>query len=216
MSSNKAVTSFPTPLKKTPSSLSDKEKMAQIEEKFRDILDILGLDLENDSIKETPARVAKMYVKEIFSGLDLNAYPKLSFADFTPPEHSSYILVKNITVQSYCEHHFVPMIGKAHIAYLPKNKIIGLSKMNRIADYFSRRPQLQERLTAQIAESLSSALETEDVAVYTIMRHFCVHMRGVSDKNALTHSHFLLGKFREDTPMRREFLSNIPKKLNLS
>ncbi|HSW72684.1 MAG TPA: GTP cyclohydrolase I FolE [Chlamydiales bacterium] len=186
--------------------VSEEEKIALIEEKFRDILDILGLDSSHSTIKDTPARVAKMYVKELFSGLDPENYPKLSFSDFAPPEYSSYVLVKNISLQSYCEHHFVPMVGHAHIAYLPQKKVIGLSKLNRIADYFAKRPQLQERLTAQIAENLCEVLETEDVAVYTIMSHFCVQMRGIKDKDSFTHSYVLLGKFQDEPNLRSEFI----------
>lgn len=185
--------------------VGNEEKIALIEEKFRDILELLGLDSSHPTIKDTPARVAKMYVKELFSGLDPENYPTLSFSDFAPPEYSSYVLVKNISLQSYCEHHFVPMVGHAHIAYLPQKKVIGLSKLNRIADYFAKRPQLQERLTAQIAENLCEVLETEDVAVYTIMSHFCVQMRGIKDKDSFTHSYVLLGKFKEDPMLRSEF-----------
>ncbi len=209
----KIITSFPTPLQENTFPLSEEEKILQIEEKFREILQILGLDLQHESLKDTPGRIAKMYVKELFSGLNPSAYPKLSFADFSSPELSSSVFVKNISLYSHCEHHFVPMAGFAHIAYLPKNKVLGLSKINRIAQYFAKRPQLQERLTAQIAESLSLVLETEDIAVYTVMRHFCVQMRGVQDQNSITHSQFFLGRFLQDTQLRMEFLSQIPKEL---
>lgn len=209
----KAITSFPTPTSDKAPDLSDEEKIAQIEQKFTEILEILGLDLENESLKATPYRIAKMYVKEIFSGLQLKEFPRLLFTDFTPPDKSdSLIFVKNVALNSYCEHHLVPMIGYAHIAYLPEQKIIGLSKINRIAEYFSKRPQLQERLTAQIADSLSLVLESPHVAVYTEMRHFCVQTRGVSDKTSLTNNHFLMGKFKTDPHLRKEFLSQIKRK----
>ncbi len=194
------------------SVLSDDEKITVIAEKFTGILKALGLDPDSPSLKETPKRVATMYVKEIFVGLKKEAFPKLTFSDFTKPTRSSStVVVKNIQLVSHCEHHFVPMVGVAHIAYLPKDKVIGLSKLNRIAKYFASRPQLQERLTCQIAESLAHILQTPDVAVFTEMSHFCVQGRGVLDKESTTRAHFLLGRFESDPSFRQEFLWFFPE-----
>lgn len=203
-----AETAFPTPTKET--HLSEDEKIDLLEKKFSEILEILGLDLKNNSLKKTPHRIAKMYVKELFSGLDLKKFPKVSFVeDPCIDKDPQMILVKNVSLKSFCEHHFVPMIGTAKIAYIPKNgKIIGLSKINRIADHFCKRPQLQERLTAQIADSLSIVLDTEDIAVYTHLKHYCVTFRGIQDHESITETQVLRGKFREK-PFRGDFLSKI-------
>lgn len=203
-----AITSFPTPLTKEATLLSDEEKIAKIEQRFREILQILGLDLENDSIAHTSYRVAKMYVKEIFSGLNLDNFPSLCFIeDQSAIDSSQLIVIKDITLTSFCEHHFVPMTGICHIGYIPNKKIIGLSKINRIAQYFCKRPQLQERLTAQIADSLKTILQTEDIAIFTRMNHFCVTMRGVNDKDSITETSLLKGRLKTDPNYRQEFFA---------
>ena len=194
----------PSPIKENP--LTDEEKMEVIEENFKQILETLGLDLTDDSIGKTPARMAKMYVKEVFSGLKVENYPALNFVD-TPKGNSNVILIKDITLNSICEHHLVPMTGVAHIAYIPNGKLIGLSKINRIAKYFCRRPQLQERLSIQIVDSLSSVLNTKDVAIFTQLKHFCVSFRGVADPTSTTQTQILKGRFEKD-PIRTEFLSS--------
>lgn len=201
-------THYPSPLRDDAFSVSDEKKIQLIEEKITDILHILGLDLENESIKNTPSRVARMYVQEIFSGLDPKNFPSIALH----PERLSsdeMILVKNVYLISFCEHHLVPFEGKAHVAYLPGKEIIGLSKINRIVQYFAKRPQLQERLTAQIADSLSTILNTENIAVSITAKHFCVAARGIKDHVSETTTHVLRGKF-QTCPMRRsEFLTSI-------
>ncbi len=177
---------------------------------FSKIMEALGLDLSDPSLKKTPQRVAKMYVKEVFSGLKQENFPSIStFPNKATPEDTQIVLVKDITIHSFCEHHFVPMHGHAHIAYIPKDKLIGLSKLNRIAQFYSKRPQLQERLTKQIADSLSEIMETEDVAVYIEAKHFCVCARGSQDQNSKTVTHSLQGSFKKDTLRRQEFFQMI-------
>jgi GTP cyclohydrolase IA len=185
-------------------SISNNIKIEQIAFHFSEIMKTLGLNLEDPSLKETPQRVAKMYVDEIFQGLSDENFPKIStFPSNSNKKNAHIVLVKDITINSFCEHHFVPMFGKAHIAYIPNTSLIGLSKINRIARFFSQRPQLQERLTQQIADSLSAILEIQDVAVYIEAKHFCVAARGVSDDQSLTITHELRGDF-ESNPMRRQ------------
>jgi GTP cyclohydrolase I len=174
--------------------LSDAEKITAITYHFKKIMETLGLDLEDDSLKETPKRVAKMYVKEIFSGLDPNAFPAISLFKNTY-QYSEMLLEKDIQVYSCCEHHFIPFVGKAHVAYFPGEKVIGLSKLNRIVKYFARRPQVQERLTMDIANSLKRILQTEDIAVVIEAKHFCVAARGVEDSNSSTSTSHFGGKF---------------------
>lgn len=204
--SHVSVTSHPSPTKEN--HLTDEEKMSIIEEKFHEILETLGLDLEDESIAKTPYRMAKMYVQEIFSGLKNENFPSLCFINEKPYATSRLILVKDISLNSFCEHHLVPMTGVAHIAYIPNGKVIGLSKINRIAQYFCKRPQLQERLSAQIIDSLSTVLEIQDIAIFTELKHFCVTIRGVSDTSSVTYTHILKGKFEKD-PLRNEFLTMI-------
>jgi GTP cyclohydrolase IA len=187
--------------------LTSEAKKAIIAEKMQEILMVLGLDLSDTSLAETPNRIAKMYVDEIFSGLDPEKFPKLAFQEENLPDE--LILVKNISFVSFCEHHFVPIVGKAHIAYLPKKRILGLSKIPRLVRYFAKRPQLQERLTAQIAESFSSLLETDDVAVALKAIHFCVIARGVEDMTAEMETHVLKGRFDKDLSLRSEFFTRI-------
>lgn len=191
-------------------SLSDEEKIECIKEHFKGIMETLGLDLSNPSLSQTPNRVAKMYVKEIFSGLDPKNFPEMSFFenDFSDKSHSNIIFVKS-NFTSFCEHHFVPMNGIAYVAYLPKKKIIGLSKIPRIINYFSNRPQLQERLSAQIADSLSILLETENVAVSIVANHYCMIARGVKDDSSQTITNVLRGEFSSNAALREEFFNGI-------
>jgi GTP cyclohydrolase I len=186
------LTSIDTPLRKDAFNLDDELKIELIEKNFKEIMHILGLDLSDESLKDTPKRVAKMYVKEIFSGLNPNNKPKPTLFE-NKFNFSEMLVEKNITIYSYCEHHFVPITGKAHIAYFPKNHVIGLSKLNRIAQYYAKRPQVQERLTMQIANDLKETLQTDDVAVIIDADHMCVASRG---------------RFLNDET-RKEFLSHI-------
>jgi GTP cyclohydrolase IA len=188
---------------------SAKEKKNLIAAKMKEILEILGLDLNNPSLSKTPQRIAKMYVDEIFSGLNPENFPRLSFQEEDIPKE--LILVKNISFVSFCEHHFVPIVGKAHVAYVPQKKLLGLSKIHRIVHFFSKRPQLQERLTAQIAHSLMTLLEIEDVAVLLQAFHFCVMARGVEDMTAEMETHVLKGRFEHEN-IRTEFFSRIAVK----
>lgn len=186
--------------------LTEENKITTIAKHFRCIMETLGLDLEDDSLKDTPERVSRMYVKEIFAGLNPKNFPKITV--FKKPNNigtSQTIFVKNVTVKSFCEHHFVPMMGTACIAYIPKEHIIGLSKINRIVNYFARRPQLQERLTAQIADSLTEILQTEDVAVSLTLQHSCISTRGVNDESSQAVTNTLRGKFLDDPIQQQSF-----------
>ncbi len=206
-----ATTRYPTPLAKTPhSALPNEEKIAFIAERFSEILQALGLDVHDESLSHTPYRIAKMYVNEIFSGLDLDQFPDISTMEdrYKHAQRSNIVFMK-VGFTSFCEHHFVPMVGKAYIAYLPQGKLIGLSKIPRIVRYFSRRPQVQERLTAQIADSLSFLLETEDVAVSLAAEHFCVLARGIEDEDSHAITNVLRGQFDADEKMRHEFFEAI-------
>ena len=189
-------TSIETPMRTDAFELSDGRKMEIIQEHFRQIMLTLGLDLSDDSLKGTPARVARMYVKEIFKGLDPANLPKASV--FENKFRSNEMLVeKNISMNSTCEHHFLPVMGKAHVAYISSGKVIGLSKMNRIVDHFARRPQVQERMTVQIAAELKKVLNTEDVAVVVEAKHMCVSCRGIGDESSTTLTAEYSGRFRE-------------------
>jgi GTP cyclohydrolase IA len=188
-------------------ALSDEHKMELIEEHFREIMNILGLDLNDDSLKGTPQRVAKMYIQEIFSGLNPENKPKIALFD-NKYQYNQMLVEKNITFYSNCEHHFVPIIGKAHVAYISNGKVIGLSKINRLVQFFAKRPQVQERLTNQIGEELKAALQTEDVAVVIDAVHLCVSSRGVQDVNSATVTSFYSGKFLEEA-RKQEFLRYI-------
>lgn len=201
-----AVTHFPTPMLQGKAPLSDEKKIEIIAGHFRQIMEVLGLDLTNDSLIKTPCRVAKMFVQEVFSGLSEKNFPNILFfeEEFHGPHEPSMILTK-VGFTSFCEHHFVPMSGFAHVAYLPNKKIIGISKIPRLVRYFANRPQLQERLTAQIADSLAILLESEDVAVSIFANHQCVIARGIQDENNHTTTHVLRGKFRTDQGIRQEF-----------
>lgn len=177
--------------------LTTSEKITKIEYHFREIMLSLGLDLEDESLKDTPLRVAKMYVNETFSGLNPLSEPSITLFE-NAFRYNEIILEKDIPVYSCCEHHFVPIIGKAHIAYISKGNVIGLSKLNRITHYFSKRPQVQERLTIQIAEYLKSAMEINDVAVVIKAEHLCVASRGVGDTGCSTITSSLHGQFLTD------------------
>ncbi|MCX6994330.1 MAG: GTP cyclohydrolase I FolE [Chlamydiae bacterium] len=199
-----ALSKFPHPFKKN--NLTNAEKITQISAHMASILDILGLDINNDSLKKTPERVAKMYVEEIFAGLDESKFPGISFfEDPASNEKDRLITLKNIRFFSFCEHHFVPMIGTATIAYIPNNRLIGFSKIHRIVHYFAQRPQLQERLTHQIQECLKIILGTEDMAVSLQAKHYCIAMRGIKDDNTFTITHALSGRIASDPQLRMEF-----------
>ncbi|MBY5956590.1 GTP cyclohydrolase I FolE [Membranicola marinus] len=200
-------TSIDTPLKKGAFDLSDEEKMDIIADKFGEIMDTLGLDLSDDSLKGTPYRVAKMFVKEIFYGLNPENKPKMSLFD-NKYQYDKFIIEKDITVNSTCEHHFLPVVGKAHVGYISNGTVIGLSKINRIVDFFARRPQVQERMTRQILEELKKDLNTEDVIVMVDAKHFCVATRGIEDMASTTITMDYSGQFSDHT-MRREFLDAI-------
>jgi GTP cyclohydrolase I len=188
-------------------ALDEDSRIELIAIHFEEIMRILGLDLEDDSLKDTPRRVAKMYVKEVFSGLSKSNKPSITLFD-NDYNYEEMLLEKDIKVHSFCEHHFVPIIGKAHVAYISSGKVIGLSKINRIVDFFSRRPQVQERLTVQIAEELKKALQTEDVAVAITADHMCVTLRGIKDQDSSTYTSSFHGKFKEKE-YRKEFLDQI-------
>jgi GTP cyclohydrolase I len=181
-------------------------KITVIEQSFERIMEVLGLDLKDDSLTETPKRVAKMYVDEIFWGLDYNNFPKCTVIE-NKMKYDEMVVEKDITMMSNCEHHFVTIDGKAHIAYMPKSKVLGLSKLNRIVEFFARRPQVQERIAEQIYHALEFILETKDVAVVIEGVHYCVKQRGVEDHNSYTITSKLGGAFKTDPTLRAEFFS---------
>jgi len=201
---NHTATSIETPLREDAFALDDDLKIELIEEKFRDIMNILGLDLNDDSLKGTPRRVAKMYVKEIFSGLNPENKPIATLFE-NKYQYKEMLVEKNITFYSNCEHHFVPIMGKAHVAYISSGFIIGLSKINRIVQFYAKRPQVQERLTMQIANALKEILKTEDVAVVIDADHHCVASRGIQDISSSTITSSFSGKFLSEQ-QRNEFL----------
>ncbi len=192
----KKTVSYHSPLKPNAFDIDDETKISRIEDHFIAILDILGLDLDDDSLKDTPKRIAKMYVNEIFSGLNPANRPIPTLFE-NPYQYDEMLIEKNISVFSNCEHHFVPIVGKAHVAYISNGKVIGLSKLNRIVQYYSQRPQVQERLTIQIAEELKSIMGTEDVAVMIDAAHHCVSSRGIRDAASTTITSSFSGKFKE-------------------
>ena len=202
---NHISTNAETPLKKDAFKLSDQEKMQRIEKNVADMLDSLGMDLTDDSLQGTPQRVAKMLVEEIFAGINPENRPKMSVFE-NKFQYGEMLVEKNIGVYSTCEHHLLPIVGKAHIAYISKGKIIGLSKLNRIVNYYAKRPQVQERLTKQIVQDLQKALQTEDVACIIEARHMCVITRGIKDTDSTTITAEYTGKFKEEST-RQEFLS---------
>ena len=186
---------------------NDQEKVEKIESHFAEIMKTLGLDLTNDSLRKSPNRVAKMYVNEIFGGLSKDNFPKITVIE-NDMKYDQMVVVKKIKVLSMCEHHFVTIDGEATIAYIPNKRVIGLSKINRIAKYFARRPQVQERLTKQIADALCYVLDTNDVGVYMDAKHYCVVSRGVQDIDSTTSTADLRGAFRNDGKTRSEFMSH--------
>ena len=198
-------TGLETPMKPDAFVISDEEKKVRISGLFREIMDVMGLDLTDDSLQGTPDRVAKMYIEEIFSGLDPKNKPKVALFD-NKYQYNQMLVEKDITFYSNCEHHFVPIIGKAHVAYISSGKVIGLSKLNRIVQYYAKRPQVQERLTNQIAEELKNILQTDDIAVIIDAKHLCVSSRGIKDDTSATVTSYYGGEF--NTPSKINELLN--------
>jgi len=210
MGDNHLSTNTETPMVADAFLLSDDKKIAAIQEHFKAIMEIMGLDLTDDSLKGTPKRVAKMYIKEIFSGLNPANKPAIALFD-NKYRYNEMLVEKNISFFSNCEHHFVPIYGKAHVAYISSGRVIGLSKLNRLVQYFAKRPQVQERLTMQIAKDLQKVLGTDDVAIIIDAKHLCVASRGVEDKSSSTVTAYYGGKFKEDAT-KNEFLKMIELK----
>jgi GTP cyclohydrolase I len=207
MGDNHIASSEETPLRKDAFELSDEEKIEKIRQNVSEIMETLGLDLTDDSLKGTPNRVAKMFVNEIFSGLHPKRKPKSSTFD-NKYKYGEMLVEKNITVYSTCEHHLLPIVGRAHVAYISNGTVVGLSKMNRIVDYFAKRPQVQERLNIQIVRELQKVLNTEDVACIIDAKHLCINSRGIRDIESSTVTAEYGGKFKEEAT-RREFLNFI-------
>ena len=204
---NHIGTSFDTPLRKDAFELDNDSKIEAIKKDVASIMQTLGLDLTDDSLKGTPNRVAKMFVTELFGGLNPDNKPNASTFD-NKYKYGEMLVEKNITLYSTCEHHLLPIVGRAHVAYISKGKVIGLSKMNRIVDYFAKRPQVQERLTIQVVRELQKALGTEDVACIIDAKHLCVNSRGIRDIESSTVTSEFGGAFKEDK-VKREFLDYI-------
>ena len=204
---NHYFTGIETPLRSDAFDLSDDEKKEKIAFHFKKIMETLGLDLTDDSLQGTPKRVAKMYVEEIFSGLNPKNKPKIALFE-NKYKYDQMLVEKDILLYSNCEHHFLPIYGKAHIAYISNGKVIGLSKLNRIVNYFAKRPQVQERLSVQIGEELKSILNTEDVAVLIEAKHLCVSSRGIQDDQSSTVTSYYSGQFKSNTKIQ-EFLNLI-------
>ncbi len=196
---------YNTPIRLDAFEVDDDTKIAQISEHFEKIMEILGLDLTDDSLKDTPHRVAKMYVKEIYSGLNPKNKPAITLFE-NKYKYDEMLVEKDITFYSNCEHHFIPFFGRVHVGYFANEEVVGLSKINRIVQYFSKRPQVQERLTHQIANALKKNLNTEDVAVVIDATHMCVASRGVGDTNSTTGTAYFSGKF-DNQNIRKEFLN---------
>ena len=212
LSDDHILTSIETPIRSDAFELDDETKIELIEKSFREIMEIMGLDLSDDSLKDTPRRVAKMYVKETFSGLNPKNKPSVTLFE-NKYKFNQMLVEKDIAVYSYCEHHFVPIIGKAHVAYFSGGKVVGLSKINRTVQYFSKRPQVQERLTVQIANEMKEMLGTDDVAVVIEADHLCVASRGVQDVSSSTITSSYHGKFL-DSKVRDEFLRYVSMERN--
>jgi len=210
MGDNHVSTSVDTPIREDAFVLTDAEKIHTIEKHFRSIMEIMGLDLNDDSLKGTPKRVAKMYIKEIFSGLNPANKPNVALFE-NKYKYNEMLVEKNISFYSNCEHHFVPIIGKAHVAYISNGKVIGLSKLNRLVQFYAKRPQVQERLTMQIGTDLQKVLGTEDVAIVIDAKHLCVASRGVEDDTSSTITAFYGGKFKEEKT-KNEFLKYLELK----
>ena len=206
---NHISNSIETPLRSDAFDISDKRKKKIIAKHFKAIMETLGLDLNDDSLMGTPSRVAKMYVDEIFYGLNPENKPKIALFE-NKYQYNEMLVEKNISFHSNCEHHFVPIYGKAHVAYISSGKVIGLSKINRIVDYYARRPQVQERLTNQIGNDLKDILETEHVAVVIDAKHMCVSSRGIKDESSSTITTFYSGDFGNEST-KNEFLNHINK-----
>ena len=204
------ITSWETPMKKDAFEMDDEEKIDNIEGHFRKIMETLGLDLTDDSLQGTPRRVAKMYVQEVFSGLNPKNRPVARLFE-NKYNYDQMLVEKDITFYSHCEHHFVPIYGKIHVAYFSSGKVVGLSKINRIVQYFAKRPQVQERLTVQIGKELETILQTENVGVVVDANHMCVASRGVGDTNSKTGTAYFSGKFKDEN-VKREFLNYINAK----
>jgi GTP cyclohydrolase I len=204
---NHVGTSAKTPLRQDAFEISDEEKIERIQESVKDILETLGMDLTDDSLQGTPKRVAKSFVNEIFMGLNPANMPKASTFE-NNYNYGEMLVEKNIIVYSTCEHHLLPIVGRAHVAYISDGKVIGLSKMNRIVEYFSKRPQVQERLTMQVVQAMQEALGVEDVACVIDAKHLCVNSRGIKDIESSTVTSEFGGKFKE-RDVRREFLDYI-------
>ena len=198
------ASSVETPLRSDAFDKTEEEKIALIEPHFKAIMEILGMDLRDDSLRGTPLRVAKMYVKELFQGLNPANMPSMTLFE-NKFQYNEMLVEKNINFYTNCEHHFVPFFGKAHVAYISSGKVIGLSKLNRLVEYFSKRPQVQERLTMQIGKALQTVLQTQDVAVYLDAKHLCVASRGVKDDSSNTITGYYGGKFQEENT-KAEFL----------
>lgn len=201
------LTGFETPLRADAFDLDDDLKIELIAEHFRSIMHILGLDLTDDSLAGTPNRVAKMYVEEIFKGLNPKNKPAVTLFE-NRYAYSEMLVERDITLYSHCEHHFVPIIGKAHVAYYSSGKVVGLSKINRIVQFYAKRPQVQERLTVQIGEELKASLGTEDVAILIDAAHLCVSSRGINDTSSSTVTTFYSGKFEQES-VRQQFLASL-------
>ncbi len=202
------MSSVETPMRSDAFEMSDDEKMEIISAHFKEIMETLGLDLKDDSLRGTPQRVAKMYVKEIFSGLNPENKPRMTVFE-NKYRYQDMLVEKNIEMYSTCEHHFLPIVGRAHVAYISNGLVIGLSKINRIVQYFAKRPQVQERLIIQIANALKEALETEDVAVLIEGKHLCVSSRGVEDVSSSTITAEYSGVFKANAEVREEFLTYV-------
>lgn len=198
------TSSVDTPMRADAFDKTDEEKIALIEPHFRAIMETIGMDLNDDSLRGTPLRVAKMYVKELFQGLNPANMPSMTLFE-NKFQYNEMLVEKNINFYTNCEHHFVPFFGKAHVAYISSGKVIGLSKLNRLVEYFSKRPQVQERLTMQIGKALQTVLQTQDVAVFMDAKHLCVASRGVKDDSSNTITSFYGGKFQEENT-KAEFL----------
>lgn len=209
------ITRFPSPINRN-STLSKEKKIALIAERFREIMEILGLDLSDESLQHSPYRVAKMYVEEVFSGLDPATFPRVSYIeDKFQHQHRANMVFVKVNFCSFCEHHFVPMDGTACIAYVPNGKLIGLSKIPRIVRFFARRPQIQERLTAQIVDALSLLLGTENVAASLCAKHHCIIARGIENENSHAITNVLRGEFDTNEALRKEFFDALNRESKL-
>jgi GTP cyclohydrolase IA len=207
MGDNHILTGIDTPMVESAFDKTDEEKIDIIQKHFKAIMETLGLDLTDDSLKGTPKRVAKMYVKEIFNGLNPANMPNMALFE-NKYQYNQMLVEKNISFYSNCEHHFVPIVGKAHVAYISSGKVIGLSKLNRLVEYFAKRPQVQERLTMQIGKKLLEVLGTKDVAVFIDAKHLCVSSRGVEDDTSSTVTAFYNGAFKNEAT-KNEFLKYV-------